>query len=116
MPRILKLSPNVPVEIALGCPDGVNVVSPHGTPAVKYTLVDGRTFYATEPVDAKFKQLGIQPNEPISICRRIVEGQTITEVTRLAGLPKPESAPEPPPTELLVPNSPAENSASDDPG
>ena len=98
MPRILKLSPNVPVEIALGSPDGVNVVSPHGTPAVKYTLVDGRTFYATEPVDAKFKQMGIRPNEPISICRRIVEGQTITEVTRLADSsklePKAETTPD----------------------
>jgi len=91
MPRILKLSPNVPVEIALGCPDGVNVVSPHGTPAVKYTLVDGRTFYATSNQWTRnSNRWEYGPNEPISICRRILEGQTITEVTRLADSSKLE--------------------------
>src|SRR5437870_1052538 len=83
MGGLLKLKPDVPVEIALGCADGVNVVSPRGTPAVKYTLIDGRTFYATRYVAAKFKNLKIEPNEPISLCMRKIDGKNITMVERV---------------------------------
>jgi hypothetical protein len=37
MSGLLKLAPNKPVEIALSCADGINVVSPRGIPAVKCT-------------------------------------------------------------------------------
>src|SRR5258708_36035761 len=59
MNGLVKLLPDVPVEIALSSTDGINVVSPRGTPAVRYTLVDGRTFFATKYVAAKFKKLKI---------------------------------------------------------
>src|SRR5437870_5212415 len=98
MRKLLKLAPDVPVEIALSCAEGVNVVSPRGTPAVKYTLVDGRTFYATQYVNAKFKEMGIGANERIALCQRNVDGKTITEVIRAPeseGSPLPEDPPAP---------------------
>src|SRR5205823_9322515 len=99
MRKLLKLVPDVPVQIALGCAEGVNVVSPRGTPAVKYTLVDGRTFYATQYVNSKFKELGIGPNERIALCQRNIDGKTITEVTRIGSDPDPS----PPDTDHPLP-------------
>src|SRR5258705_12225905 len=84
MRRLLKLVHDVPVEIALSCAEGVNVVSPRGTPAVKYTLVDGRTFFATRYVAEKFKKMNIQPNEQITLCMRKIDGKSITVVERAA--------------------------------
>jgi len=83
MATLLKLQPNIPVEIALSCADGVNVVSPRGTPAVRYTLVDGRTFFATRYVAAKFKNMKVGPNEPITLCLRNIDGKSITVVERV---------------------------------
>ena len=75
MNGLVKLLPDVPVEIALSSTDGTNVVSPRGTPAVKYTLVDGRTFFATKYVAAKFKKLRIEPRERIGLCMRNIDGK-----------------------------------------
>src|SRR5437870_3383104 len=93
---LLKLKPDVPVEIALSCADGVNVVSPRGTPAVKYTLVDGRTFYATQYVATQFRSMKIEPNERIRLCMRNIDGKSITAVERV-------------PTSDLRPAAPAEH-------
>jgi len=91
MNGLVKLLPDVPVEIALSSTDGTNVVSPRGTPAVKYTLVDGRTFFATKYVAAKFKKLRIEPRERIALCMRNIDGKSITLVERV---PEPDpSAP-----------------------
>lgn len=124
MRKLLKLVPDVPVEIALGCAEGVNVVSPRGTPAVKYTLVDGRTFYATQYVNAKFKEMGIGANEQIALCQRNVDGKTITEVIRVSAPILDDDTSPPPndhplPTENLadepVPNQPEIANRNDSP-
>jgi hypothetical protein len=81
--RLVKLVPDVPVEIALSSTDGINVVSPRGTPAVRYNLVDGRTFFATNYVAAKFKKLRIGPFERIALCMRNIDGKNITLVERV---------------------------------
>ncbi len=83
MNGLVKLLPDVPVEIALSSTDGINVVSPRGTPAVRYTLVDGRTFFATKYVAAKFKKLKIEPCERIALCMRKIDGKNITLVERV---------------------------------
>jgi hypothetical protein len=87
MNGLVKLLRDVPVEIALSSTDGTNVVSPRGTPAVKYTLVDGRTFFATKYVVAKFKKLRIEPRERIALCMRNIDGKSITLVERV---PEPD--------------------------
>src|ERR1700730_3520629 len=87
MSNLLKLAPNVPVEIALSCADGINVVSPRGTPAVKYTLVDGRTFFATAYVAAKFRNLKVEAHERIALCIRNIDGKSITMVERVTSKP-----------------------------
>src|SRR6202790_5746245 len=83
MNGLVKLLPDVPVEIALSSTDGIEVVSPRGSPAVKYTLVDGRTFFATQYVAAKFKKLKIEPCERIALCMRNIDGKSITLVERV---------------------------------
>jgi hypothetical protein len=83
MNGLVKLLPDVPIEIALSCTDGTKVVSPRGTPAVKYALVDGRTFFATQYVAAKFKKLKIEPRERIALCMRNIDGKSITLVERV---------------------------------
>jgi hypothetical protein len=90
MNGLVKLLPDVPVEIALSSTEGVNVVSPRGTPAVRFTLVDGRTFFATRYVAAKFKKLKIEPCERIALCMRNIDGKSITLVERV-----PVSEPDP---------------------
>jgi len=89
MNGLVKLLPDVPVEIALSSTDGTNVVSPRGTPAVKYTLVDGRTFFATKYVAAKFKKLRIEARERIALCMRNIDGKSITLVERVPDPPAP---------------------------
>ena len=93
MNNLLKLRPNVPVEIALSCADGINVVSPRGTPAVKYTLVDGRTFFATAYVAAKFRKLNIEAHERIALCVRNIDGKSITLVERVTACPDADTSP-----------------------
>ena len=97
MRNFLKLAPNVPVEIALSCTDGVNVISPRGTHAVKYTLVDGRTFFATAYVDAKFKKLKVEACERIVLCMRKIDGKNITVVERPRNLEPPSQQQNSPP-------------------
>src|SRR2546422_9868224 len=87
MRSLLKLKPNEPVEIALGCGEGVNVVSPRGTPAVKYTLVDGRTFYATQHIVNQLKSMRIEPNERIRLCMQKINGRNITLEERATETP-----------------------------
>jgi hypothetical protein len=107
MNGLLKLLPDVPVEIALSSTDGINVVSPRGTPAVRYTLVDGRTFFATQYVAAKFKKLKVEPCERIALCMRNIDGKSITQVERV---PEPQQDPSTKPT---VSNDAVDPPASD---
>jgi hypothetical protein len=107
MRDLLKLKPDVPVEIALSCADGVNVVSPRGTPAVKYTLVDGRTFFATQYVATKFRNMGIEPNERIRLCVQNIDGKSITLVERVL-ITDPHTEPQ-----LDVSNAPQTDSGAE---
>ena len=118
MNGLVKLLPDVPVEIALSSTDGINVVSPRGTPAVKYTLVDGRTFFATQYVVAKFKKLRIEACERIALCMRNIDGKSITLVERV---PEPNqdtstepivSTDAPPASDLTPPTAPQEDTCS----
>jgi hypothetical protein len=117
MNGLVKLLPDVPVEIALSSTDGTNVVSPRGTPAVRYTLVDGRTFFATKYVAAKFKKLKIEPHERIALCMRNIDGKSITLVERI---PQPNTSTEPivstdaiePASDLTPPAPPPEDPCS----
>ena len=93
MNGLLKLAPNVPVEIALSCADGVNVLSPRGTPAVKYKLVDGRIFFATAYVAAKLRNLKVEAHERIALCMRNIDGKSITLVERVPAAEFVEATP-----------------------
>ena len=100
MNRLLKLAPDVPVEIALSCADGVNVLSPRGTPAVKYNLVDGRIFFATTYVAAKLRNLKVEAHERIALCMRNIDGKSITLVERVPAAEFVEA--NPPATSTIV--------------
>ena len=54
--------------------------------------MDGRTFFATQYVVAKFKKLKIEPCEKIALCMQNIDGKSITLVERV---PEPTPPPEP---------------------
>ena len=56
MSQVLKCKPNVPEEIALKFPDGINVAGQYGN-QVLYTLADNRRLYVPPIVAAKIKEL-----------------------------------------------------------
>jgi hypothetical protein len=70
MSQVLKCKPNVPEEIALKFPDGINVAGQYGN-QVLYTLADNRRLYVPPIVAAKIKELQVVPEEPFSLCKRI---------------------------------------------
>ena len=61
---MVRFTPNVPVEIALQCTDGVRVEGRYGD-RVKYTLTDDRTMYVDPFVAERIKELAIQPGEAV---------------------------------------------------
>jgi hypothetical protein len=67
--KMLRFTPNVPVEIALQCTDGVRIEGRYGDRA-KYTLTDDRTMYVDPFVAERIKELAIQPGELFQICKR----------------------------------------------
>ena len=91
MSEILKCELNVPSEIALKFPDGINVQSQYGM-KVLYTLVDERKFFAPPFLADKIKNLKIGPGERFSICKKTGEGNKVQwEIKRVA---PPASGPE----------------------
>ena len=67
--KMVRFTPNVPVEIALQCADGVRVEGRYGD-RVKYTLTDDRTMYVDPFVAERIKELDIQPGELFLVCKR----------------------------------------------
>src|SRR6266545_3103708 len=91
MSQVLKCKPNVPEEIALKFPDGINVSGQYGS-QVLYTLADNRRLYVPPIVAAKIKELQVVPEEPFSLCKRIEPGNQVQwEVKRVD---PPASGPE----------------------
>ena len=70
MSQVLKCKPNIPEEIALKFPDGINVSGQYGN-QVLYTLADNRRLYVPPIVTAKIKELQVVPEEPFSLCKRV---------------------------------------------
>jgi len=67
--QMVRFTPNVPVEIALQCPDGVRVEGRYGD-RVKYTLTDHRMMCVAPVVAERIRELGIQPAELFWVCKR----------------------------------------------
>jgi len=67
--QMVRFTPNVPVEIALRCADGVRVEGRYGD-RVKYTLTDNRSMCVTPFVAERIKELDIQPGELFLVCKR----------------------------------------------
>jgi len=60
--KMVRFTPNMPVEIALQCTDGIRVEGRYGD-RVKYTLTDDRTMYVDAFVAERIKELDVQPGE-----------------------------------------------------
>ena len=67
--KMVRFAANVPVEIALQCPDGIRVEGRYGD-RVKYTLTDDRTMYVDPFVAERIKELDVQAGELFQICKR----------------------------------------------
>jgi hypothetical protein len=67
--QMVRFVPNMPVEIALQCTDGVRIAGRYGD-RVKYTLADNRTMCVDPFVADRIKELEIQPGELFQVCKR----------------------------------------------
>jgi len=67
--KMVRFTPNLPVEIALQYTDGVRIEGRYGD-RVKYTLTDDRTMYVDPSVAEQIKELDVQPGEVFQICKR----------------------------------------------
>jgi hypothetical protein len=84
--NMVRFLANVPIEIALQCPDGVRVEGRYGD-RVKYTLTDDRTMYVAPLVAERIKQLDIQAGELFHICKRRTKNGHRTSVQWLVERP-----------------------------
>ena len=66
--RMVRFTPNMPVEVALQCTDGMRIEGRYGD-RVKYTLTDERTMYVDPLVAERIKELDVQPGEVFQICK-----------------------------------------------
>ena len=66
--KMVRFTPNMPVEIALQSTDGVRVEGRYGD-RVKYTLTDERTMYVDPFVAEQIKELDIHPGEVFQVCK-----------------------------------------------
>ena len=66
--KMVRFTPNMPVEVALQCTDGVRIEGRYGD-RVKYTLTDDRTMYVDPSVAEQIKELDLQPGEVFQICK-----------------------------------------------
>ena len=65
---ILKLEPNVPTELALHNPHGMEVTGNYG-PQVLFTLTGNRRFYVPLVVGNEIRSLSLAPNQPFLITK-----------------------------------------------
>jgi len=66
--KMVRFTPNMPIEIALQCTDGIRIEGRYGD-RVKYTLTDDRTMYVDPSVAEQIKELDVQPGEVFQICK-----------------------------------------------
>jgi len=66
--KMVRFTPNLPVEIALQCTDGVRIEGRYGD-RVKYTLTDDRTMYVDPSVAEQIRELDVEPGEVFQICK-----------------------------------------------
>jgi len=66
--KMVRFTPNLPVEIALQCTDGVRIEGRYGD-RVKYTLTDDRTMYVDPSVAEQIRELEVEPGEVFQICK-----------------------------------------------
>jgi hypothetical protein len=66
--KMVRFTPNMPVEVALQCTDGVRIEGRYGD-RVKYTLADERTMYVDPVVAERIRELDVQPGEVFQICK-----------------------------------------------
>jgi hypothetical protein len=71
---ILKLEPNVPTELALQYPTGLNVAGQFG-PQVLFTLTNNRRLYVPEAVGREIAALTLAPGQPFIITKTQERGQ-----------------------------------------
>jgi len=71
---ILKLEPNVPTELALENPAGLEVQGNYG-PQVLFTLTNRRRLYVPLEVGKEIRSLTLAPGQPFTICKVQREGQ-----------------------------------------
>jgi len=88
--EIIRFEPNVPVEVALKFADGRDVEGQYG-PQKMFSCTDGRVFYVNSAVAEKITAAGIQPRQPLRICKRQSGRTTEWQI-------EPVAAPKPAPT------------------
>jgi hypothetical protein len=71
---ILKLEPNVPTELALQFPTGMNVTGNYG-PQVLFTLTNNRRLYLDPKVAEDIRALTLAPGQPFIITKAQKQGQ-----------------------------------------
>ena len=71
---ILKLEPNVPTELALKYPTGLNVAGQFG-PQVLFTLTNNRRLYVPEAVGREIAALTLAPGQAFIITKAQDNGQ-----------------------------------------
>jgi hypothetical protein len=64
----IKFAPNQPVDLALKWTDGKNMQGQFG-PSVMFTTADNRVLFLPQPVGDRVRALGLQPGEPVRICK-----------------------------------------------
>ena len=97
--QIIRFETNVPVECALKYSDGLPKESQFGGMEFMFSTTDGRRIYLKPEAAKQLEELGIQPGQPISICKREVKNGRSksfrTEVKRIEGAPAPAFVPRP---------------------
>jgi hypothetical protein len=71
---ILKLEPNVPTELALHNPNGLEV-SGHYGPQVLFTLTGGMRFYVPLDVGKEIRSLSLAPGQPFIVTKGQKRGE-----------------------------------------
>lgn len=71
---ILKLEPNVPTELALQQPNGLNVEGQFG-PQVLFTLTNNRRLYVPLEVGQEIRSLSLAPGQPFMVTKAQKQGQ-----------------------------------------
>lgn len=71
---ILKLEPNVPTELALLYPTGLNVNGQFG-PQVLFTLTNNRRLYVPEAVGKEIASLSLAPGQAFIVTKAQKQGQ-----------------------------------------